>query len=154
MPTIHTSYEMEVPFFDVDSYRIVWHGNYPKYFEVARCQLLEIIGYPYQRMETSGYFFPVIDLKVRYVKPITFKQKINVSATLKYWENKLVIDYLITDIDSGAKLTKAQTTQVAVLMPDEITQYECPTELVENVEALLKQAELENSDNEALSIKK
>jgi len=148
MATIQTSYEMEVPFFDVDSYRIVWHGNYPKYFEVARCQLLEKIGYPYQKMETSGYFFPVIDLKVRYVKPIIFGQTITVTASLKSWQHKLVIDYLIIDSQNGVKLTKGKTTQVAVLMPDEITQYESPLELVQNIETLLEQSDLHTPSNE------
>ena len=135
---LETYFDMEVAFFDVDSYRIVWHGHYPKYFEIARCQLLEKIGYPYQKMEESGYFFPVIDFQSRYVKPIVFRQKIRVSATLKSWENKLVIDYLITDLASGDKLTKGRTTQVAVLMPDHITQYQSPAELIAGVEALLR----------------
>jgi acyl-CoA thioester hydrolase len=130
---------MEVPFFDVDSYLIVWHGNYPKYFEVARCQLLEEIGYPYSKMEESGYFFPVIDLQARYVKPIIFGQNIRVTATLREWEHKLVIDYVIHDLDSGDKLTKGRTQQVAVLMPDHVTQFQSPAELISNVEAKLQE---------------
>jgi acyl-CoA thioester hydrolase len=39
--------EMLVPFFDVDSMDVVWHGHYVKYFEVARCALLERIGHNY-----------------------------------------------------------------------------------------------------------
>ena len=136
--SLETYFDMEVAFFDVDSYRIVWHGNYPKYFEIARCQLLEKIGYPYQKMEESNYFFPVIDLQCRYVKPIIFKQKIRVKATLKSWQHKLDIDYLITDLSSGDKLTKGSTSQVAVLMPDQITQFQSPAELVDAVEALLR----------------
>lgn len=128
---------MEVPFFDVDSYRIVWHGNYPKYFEIARCQLLEEVGYPYSKMEESGYFFPVIDLRARYVKPILFKQNIEVRATLKDWEHKLVIDYLINDSETGEKLTKGRTQQVAVLMPGNITQFQSPQELIDQVNAKL-----------------
>lgn len=135
--TLRTHFDMEVAFFDVDAYRIVWHGNYPKYFEIARCQLLEMIAYPYQKMEESNYFFPVIDLRVRYVKPILFRQKIRVTASLRSWENKLEIDYLITDIDSGDKLTKGRTTQVAVLMPENITQFQSPDELINAVQALL-----------------
>ncbi len=128
---------MEVPFFDVDSYRIVWHGNYPKYFEIARCQLLEEIGFPYTKMEETGYFFPVIDLQVRYVKPIVFRQQIKVSAMLKDWEHKLVIDYRIHDAQTGEKLTKARTQQVAVLMPGNITQFQSPQELIDRVTAKL-----------------
>lgn len=134
---LSTSFSMEVPFFDVDSYRIVWHGNYPKYFEIARCQLLEEVGYPYSKMEESGYFFPVIDLRARYVKPILFKQNIEVRATLKDWEHKLVIDYLINDSETGEKLTKGRTQQVAVLMPGNITQFQSPQELIDQVNAKL-----------------
>ena len=35
------STEIEVPFYDIDPMDIVWHGNYIKYFEVARCALLK-----------------------------------------------------------------------------------------------------------------
>lgn len=131
------SYDMEIPFYDVDSYRIVWHGNYPKYFEVARCQLLEEIGFPYAAMEESGFFFPVIDLQVKYVKPIVFKQRVKVISTLKQWENKLVIDYVIHDLDTGNVLTRAQTSQVAIKMPEQVTQYQSPPGLIKAVERWL-----------------
>jgi len=136
-PIISASFEMEVAFFDVDSYRIVWHGNYPKYFEIARCALLEKIGYPYEKMEESGYFFPVIDLQTKYLKPLIFKQKVRVTASLKEWEHKLIVDYVIADIDNNQVMTKGQTTQVAVLMPEKITQFQIPTQLIDNVNALI-----------------
>ncbi len=130
-----TSYDIEIPFYDVDAYRIVWHGNYAKYFEVGRCQLLEDIGYPYEKMEQSGYFFPVIDMQVKYVQPIKFKQRVRVLSCLKLWENKLTIDYQITDLDSGEVLTKAQTSQVAIKMPDNVTQFQSPDAFIKTVDA-------------------
>jgi len=147
MPVLTTRFDMEVPFFDVDSYRIVWHGNYPKYFEIARCQLLEEIGFPYNKMEETGYFFPVIDLHTKYVKPILFKQSIRVTATLKSWEHKLVIDYLITDQKNSEKLTKGRTQQVAVLMPNNITQFQSPSELVDKINARLALLEDQAQDS-------
>lgn len=130
-------YDLEIPFYDVDAYRIVWHGNYPKYFEVARCQLLEEIGFPYEKMEEAGYFFPVIDLQVKYVKPIKFKQRVKVVCMPKQWENKLVIHYRIQDALTDEILTKAQSSQVAVKMPDEVTQFQSPRQLIDAVEAWL-----------------
>ncbi len=132
---LSVSYDMEVPFYDVDSYRIVWHGNYPKYFEIGRCGLLEEIGYPYEKMEEAGTFFPVIDLRVKYVLPILFKQKIRIESRLKSWEHKLTIDYRISDRDNGQVLTKAQTSQVAVKMPEQITLFQSPKPFVDAVEA-------------------
>lgn len=129
--------EKEVPFYDVDSYHIVWHGHYPKYFEEARCALLEKIGCTYQDMEQWGYAFPVIDISIRYVKPLLFKQKVVVNATLKEWHTKLVIDYLITDLMTGERLTKGRTSQVAISVPERITQYESPAPLLEIINSML-----------------
>ena len=107
---------IQVPFHDVDLVGIVWHGHYAKYFEVARCALLETFDYNYDRMMASGYGWPVIDLRLRYVKPAQFGQKIRVRATLLEWENRLRIEYLVSDDASGERLTKGESVQVAVNM--------------------------------------
>jgi acyl-CoA thioester hydrolase len=107
---------IQIPFHDVDLVGIVWHGHYAKYFEIARCALLESFDYNYDRMLASGYGWPVIDLRLRYVKPAQFGQKIRVRATLLEWENRLRIEYLLTDDASGERLTKGESVQVAVNM--------------------------------------
>jgi acyl-CoA thioester hydrolase len=106
--------ELQVQFFDLDPMEIVWHGNYVKYLEIARCALLDSIDYNYVQMKESGYAWPVIDLHVRYAAPASFGQRIKVRATLVEWENRLKIDYVITDAVSGRRLTRGSTTQVAV----------------------------------------
>lgn len=104
---------VKIPFHDLDPAGIVWHGHYAKYFEVARCALLESFGYNYDRMVESGYAWPVIDMHLRYVKPARFGQDIRVSATLAEWEHRLKIDYVVHD-QAGARLCKGSTVQVAV----------------------------------------
>lgn len=106
--------EVQVQFFDLDPMEIVWHGNYVKYLEVARCALLDSIQYNYVQMKESGYAWPVIDMQLRYVAPASFGQKLKLRADIVEWENRLKIDYLITDAASGKRLTRASTTQVAV----------------------------------------
>jgi acyl-CoA thioester hydrolase len=105
---------MQVQFFDLDPMNIVWHGNYVKYLEVARCALLDAVGYNYEQMKASGYAWPVIDLQLRYAAPATFGQQLLLRADLVEWENRLRIDYLITDAATGKRLNRASTTQVAV----------------------------------------
>ena len=106
--------EIEIPFYDVDSAGIVWHGNYVKYFEVARCVLLDKLNYNYIDMKESGFFWPVIDIRLRYVNPAKFKQKISVRAGIKEWENRLKINYLIVDTETGNRLIRGSSVQVAV----------------------------------------
>lgn len=121
------SLEMEVPFFDVDTLRIVWHGNYVKYLEVARCAFLEEIGYDYNEMERNGYAWPIVQLNVKYVKPAKFGQKIRIDLAVVGIESCLRIDYVITDVKSGEKLTRASTTQVAVSLQTGEMQFQTPS---------------------------
>jgi acyl-CoA thioester hydrolase len=48
------------------------------------------------------------------VKTTTFGQRLTVRAALEEYENRLKIDYTITDTATGEIVTKATTTQVAV----------------------------------------
>lgn len=117
---------IEVPFFDVDSMDIVWHGHYVKYLEVARCAFLSAIGYDYNVMKANGYGWPIVQLNLKYVRPAVFGQKIRVEVVLKEYESCLKFDYVISDIISGNKLTKASSMQVAVCMQTRETQFQTP----------------------------
>lgn len=69
------SFETEVPFFDVDAMHIVWHGNYVKYLETARCAFLSSIGYDYNEMGRQGYSWPIVQMNLKYIRPARFGQK-------------------------------------------------------------------------------
>ncbi|RBH57990.1 MULTISPECIES: acyl-CoA thioesterase [Pseudomonas] len=134
---LHVDTEILVPFFDVDTMHVVWHGHYVKYLEVARCALLDHIGHNYTHMLESGYAWPVIDLQLRYVRGAVFGQKINVRANLVEWENRLKVNYLITDLASGERLTRASTVQVAVDIQSREMQLASPKVFVAAVEKVL-----------------
>ena len=111
-----TEVEIEVPFHDIDVMGVAWHGHYVKYLEIARCALLEKIDYNYPQMKASGFAWPVIEVRIRYPQPLYFQQKVRVKASLDEWENRLKIRYLIVDLKTGQRLTKAHTVQVALDM--------------------------------------
>ena len=113
---IETEVVIEIPFHDVDAAGVAWHGHYVKYLEIARCALLDKIDYNFPQMKTSGYAWPVIDLRIRYPRPLYFQQKVRVKAWLVEWENRLKVSYLIEDLETGQRLTKAYTVQVAINM--------------------------------------
>lgn len=128
--------DMQVPFHDVDMMEVVWHGHYVKYFEIARCALLDKIAYNYEQMRDSGYAWPVIDLRIRYAKPATFGQIITVHAEIVEWENRLKINYLITDKLTGTRLTKGYSIQVAIDSETKAMCFESPRVLLEKLEAV------------------
>lgn len=124
---------IDVPFFDVDAMNIVWHGNYVKYLEVARCELLRSFNYDYLDMHESGYLWPIVDLRVKYINSAKFTNKIKVIASLVEYESRMKIEYLITNEDETIKLTKAYTVQVAVDIATQEMQYISPPVLLEKL---------------------
>jgi acyl-CoA thioester hydrolase len=104
---------VRIPFQDADPAGVVWHGNYFRYFETARLALLEEIDYGYRQMADSGYVWPIVDTRVKFILPIRFDQTIQVKASLLEWEYRLKIAYEIFDAD-GQRATKGYTIQVAV----------------------------------------
>ena len=108
------SVNIKIPFHDVDAAEIVWHGHYVKYCEIARCKLLDTFNYNYPEMKRSGYFWPIIDIRLRFARAVVFEQNIRVEASLAEWENRLKINYAVFDSMSGKRLTKGYSVQVAV----------------------------------------
>jgi acyl-CoA thioester hydrolase len=106
--------DTRVQFYDLDPMEVVWHGRYLNYLEIVRGVLLESIDYNYAQMKASGYYWPVVDLHVRYAAPATYGQRLKLRAEIVEWENRLKISYLIADAASGRRLARATTTQVAV----------------------------------------
>jgi len=133
---IEAEVEFTVEFYDVDSMNVVWHGNYVKYLELGRVALLEKIKYDYNAMKESGYVFPVTSLKLKYIRPLVFRQKAVIKATLAEYENCLRISYVIYDKSTGEITTKAESTQMAVNMKTKAAMFECPGCFVKKVKAL------------------
>jgi len=106
--------EIQVPFHDLDPLEFVWHGNHVKYFEIARCALLDRIGFNIPQMKESGYAWPVIELFVRYAHPLRFGQIVRVRADLMECECRLKVAYLVSDARTGQRLARGHTVQVAV----------------------------------------
>ena len=134
---ISASVTETIQFYHLDPMNVVWHGNYVQFFENARCALLNKIDYNYLQMEQSGYVWPVVDMRVKYLRPCHFGQKITITATVREFENRLKIYFLISDAKNLSKLTKGFTIQVAV---DKVTGemlYRSPDFFIEKMETLM-----------------
>ena len=129
------SYEIEITpaFYDIDVMEIVYHGNYVRFLELARSALLAKFDYDYPRMRDSGFGWPVVDMRLKYVRPATFGQNLKIRATITEWENRLRIDYLISDALTGKKVNTAYTIQVAVNMATREMCFVCPPVLWERL---------------------
>ena len=134
MPELTASIDVEVPFHDVDAMNVAWHGHYVKYFEIARCALLRRFDYDYPQMQASGYLWPIVECHLKYIRPALYGQRLRVQATLLEYENRIKIGYRISDIETGERLTKGYTTQVAVDATTRELQFVSPPIVFANIE--------------------
>ncbi len=125
-PDLSIEIEVVPAFFDLDPMDIVWHGHYVKYMELARCALLERVNYSYPQMRESGYAWPVVDMRLKYVRTASYGQKLLVRAEIVEWENRLRIEYLMRDAVTGARVNRASSIQVALDMKTREMCYVCP----------------------------
>jgi acyl-CoA thioester hydrolase len=135
MKTLTASTEIVVPFHDLDPVDIVWHGHYVKYLEVARDELMNRIGYSHDAMLASGFVWPVVEVKLRYLQAARLRQKLRVRASISEYEHRLKIVYDISDVASGRRLTRAHTVQVAVRVDTGEMLFQTPPVLREKIAA-------------------
>lgn len=126
------SVKVEIPFHDVDLMGVAWHGHYVKYFEIARCALLDKFDYNYEQMKASGYAWPVIDMRIRYPQSARFGDTIEVTASIAEWDSRLKVDYEIRNSE-GQRLTRGYTVQVAVDIESGEMCFESPPVLLERL---------------------
>lgn len=126
-------YEKIIPFYDVDPMLITWHGNYVKYLEEARCAFLLSKNLTYLDMEKLGYSFPIVELKIKYIKPCTFGQHIVIKTNLASCANFIIFKYEIIDKDTGIKLCKAETKQMCVELSSKESMFEIPLMIQEGL---------------------
>lgn len=134
---ISTEITITTQFGDVDPMHVVWHGAYVRYFEQARSALMDAVGYNYLEMNASGYVWPIVDLHIKYVKPIRLLQKVAITAEIIEYENRLKIAYLCRDFGTRDVLTKASTIQVALTATDHELCFESPSALTSRIRAMM-----------------
>ena len=134
MAELSAAVDVEVPFHDVDAMQVAWHGHYVKYFELARCALLRRFDYDYPQMQASGYLWPIVECHLKYIRPARYRQNLSVQATLIEYENRIKIAYQIRDRETGERLTKGYTVQVAVDAATRELQFVSPPVVFRNLE--------------------
>jgi acyl-CoA thioester hydrolase len=128
--SVSTSVTLKVPYYDVDLMQIVWHGNYLKYFEVARQALFKKYGVDMPRYtEDTRYVFPVVRSMIKHIWPLRFDDEFICTAVVKEARVKIALDFEIKLISNDKVCAKGWTEQVAVLLPEMEMSFQIPEEI-------------------------
>jgi len=93
---------------------VVYHANYLVWLELGRMALIDSLGFNYRAMEEDGILSPVLEVQIKYKKPLRYGE----TATVKTWIEKynglrVTYGYEIFN-QEGSICVTANTTNVCV----------------------------------------
>lgn len=75
---ISNSTKIRVRYAETDRMGYVYYGNYPTYLEVGRVEWLRALGLSYKEMEDAGTMLPVLNLRIKYIRPAKYDDLLTV----------------------------------------------------------------------------
>jgi acyl-CoA thioester hydrolase len=111
---ISATAKVRVRYAETDRMGYVYYGNYATYYEVARGELMRKLGLSYVKFEADGYFLPIAEMRVKYIKPALYDELLSVKAILKSWRHgRLEFEYEVYN-EKGELINTGYTLQVFV----------------------------------------
>lgn len=121
---------LTVPFFDVDPMNMVWHGNYLKYFEIARSRLFENAGLNlFDYYERTRCLFPITKTFTKHVSSLRYRDRFSCKAICTEAQYKIVIDFEARHMTTGRLYARGRSEQVAVQYPAAAILFEIPEDV-------------------------
>ncbi len=105
--------EVKVRFNEVDSMKVVWHGNYVKYLEDGRDSFGEKYGIHYLDFFREDVIVPLVNLTLEYKKPLKYGEKAIVETRYVDCDAaKLMFEYTIYRSSNMEVVATAKSVQV------------------------------------------
>ena len=124
-----------VRYTETDQMGFAHHSNYLNYFEMARIEWLNKIGFSYAALERQGIVMPVVSVQINFKSPAYFDDPL----TIKLFVNEIPkasikIDYIIMNALKN-EIANGSTT-IAFLNIETNKPVRCPQKLLEIIESL------------------
>ena len=100
-------YTRQAQYYETDQMKIIHHGSYIHWMEEARVDVMEQIGFGYERMESMGVFCPVLGADLRYRSMVRFGDRVLIECRIaEYTGLQLTMLYRMTNLRTGAICTE------------------------------------------------
>ncbi len=127
---------LQVRFYEVDAYGVVWHGHYVGWFETGRNDLTQRYHMGPFQLKEMNLLAPVVELDCQFKLPVTFDHSLIIQTTMERTEvAKLMFRYRVLDQGNGKVLATGSTTHVLTDLKGNLL-YRVPPEILERIEAM------------------
>jgi acyl-CoA thioester hydrolase len=133
---------LEVRFYEVDVYGVVWHGHYVGWFETGRNDLTQRFQMGPLQLKEMSFLAPVVELDCQFKLPATFGEFLVIQTTMERTEvAKLIFRYRVLSQENRKVLATGSTTHVLTDLKGNLL-YRVPPEVLERIEAMRKYLEV------------
>ena len=95
---------------EIDNMKIVYHVNYPRWFEVGRMDYLKKAGISNSHISRQGYYLPLSEIQCKFMSPAKFGDEIAITTSISYMSCvKLKFEYKVINKKSGKLLAIGYT---------------------------------------------
>ena len=127
---------IQVRFYEVDAYGMVWHGHYIGWFEAGRNDLTEQFQMGPFQLKEKNLLAPVVEVNCQFKLPATFGDSLIIQTTMERTEvAKLIFHYRVLHKGSGKVLATGSSTHVLTGLNGNLL-YRVPPEILERIEAM------------------
>jgi len=75
--------KIQIRYDEVDKMGYVYHGNYARFYHISRTELMRKIGFSDKELEAKNILLPVIEMNIKYLKPVFYDDVITIKTTLQ-----------------------------------------------------------------------
>jgi acyl-CoA thioester hydrolase len=87
---------VRVRYADTDMMGVVYHANYPVFFEIGRSEYMRQKGFTYREFEAMGYHLVVTGLEAKYYNSATYDDLLTVRTRISELQSRgLTFHYII-----------------------------------------------------------
>jgi acyl-CoA thioester hydrolase len=100
---------------DTDAQGVVYHANYLRYFERARSEILDSIGYPMRDIAEGSHRFVVYEMKIRYHRPARLGDRLEIRTQVERSSGyRLIFRQKAAQADDASPLVTAEVHVVSL----------------------------------------
>jgi acyl-CoA thioester hydrolase len=97
-------------YYETDQMGIIHHSNYIRWFEEARVDFMEQIGFGYDEATLKGLDFALTGLSCEYKSMVRFGETVEIKAYITQLKNaRMFVSYEIRDVKTGELRTTGET---------------------------------------------
>lgn len=91
--SLENIFKVRIRYSETDQMGFVYYGNYARFYEIGRTELMRSIGIHYKSMEEQGIMMPVLSMEAKYLRPARYDDLIEIKTRVRTInENAIVFE--------------------------------------------------------------